>query len=297
MSKKPARNSTVKKSTKAKTLPFAAKPGKPLLSGVVSLATGESNDSEPLSAWDPDKVNDIALRFKTLIEETVDLMGPEDAAKFLISATAMAFGGDDELADSFATALNDLGELVEPRMEVYRLKVSLHDAPVKIERLIEVPDCSLGYLNEVIQAAFGWTNSHLHVFDMDREQFGPPMDDNLGMVEWQDENTVRLSDLLPTKKKKLIYTYDMGDDWRHQIEIVSKTPIEKRPLYAITIEGKGHEPPEDCGGVWGYAEMLGRLKSGTPEEFDFLESNYDPDFFDLKKANARLKQIKWKDFH
>jgi hypothetical protein len=296
MSKKNGGKSKPSKPGKSREpLDAANASGRRLLSGVVQLATRSDEFLDPISELDPDKLHDIAFRFKSLIEDTVDLMGAEEAAKFFITATATAFGGAEELASSLADALN---ELTEPEMEIYRLKVAIRDAPVKIERIIDVPDCSLGYLNEVIQCAFGWANSHLHVFDVDREQFGPILDDDMGMSEWQDESTVLLSDLLTTKKKtKLTYTYDMGDNWQHQVELISRTPVEKRAAFAVCVDGKGQGPPEDCGGVWGYGEMLERLKKGKPEEFDFLEPDYDANLFDSKDANAKLKRLKWKDFH
>jgi hypothetical protein len=222
-------------------------------------------------------------------------MGADEAAKFFLTATATAFGGFEGMGDALEEAMRDM---MEPELKVYRLKISITNSPTRIERVVDVPDCTLGYLHEVIQDAFDWTNSHLHVFEEGDQSFGPVFEDGGIPADWADEDSYLLSDLIGTaSKKKLSYTYDFGDDWVHKIELVSKSEIDKRPVCAVCISGYGAGPPEDCGGVYGYGEILERLENNKLSDEDWLPPNFDPTHFDLKKTNAALKRLKWSDFH
>lgn len=272
---------------------------KPLLSGVVSRAmqTDQTDQVEMGETTNNEAVKHLHERFRDLMRDLVDEIGEEHAVGFIITSTMKEIGGADKLLDALS---NSAAEMLggEPAMEIYRVKISIKHAPCKIERILDIPDCSLGYLHEVIQDSFGWTNSHLHCFDDGEEQFGPVFEDDGVPMEWEDENDVLMSDLLgEAKKAKFRYEYDFGDSWDHQVEIVKRTPVDKRPLSATCVEGTGAVPPEDCGGVFGYGELLERLQAGKLEEMDFLDSDYDPNQFDLKKVNTALKKLKWKDFH
>ena len=52
-------------------------------------------------------------------------------------------------------------------------------------------------------------------------------------------------------------------------------------------------PPEDCGGVWGYADMLEKLKHPGNEEYEdlieWLGEEFDPAFFSLDAVNKMLR--------
>lgn len=284
----------------AHLVPFEKRANQPLLSGVVQMAAGLSEDGKRANRVSPKKLDELASRYQNLIEETITLLGEDEGPKFMMKALANGLGIDEEVYAEFSEAVSKLDSAPEPVMEVYRLKITLVSAPVKISRTIDVPDCSLGYLHEVLQSVMGWTNSHLHHFEIDREFYGPLFEEDGGMpVEWVDECDVLMSEVLGhAKKKKFTYLYDFGDSWEHQIELTSRTHIEKRPANAICIEGAGAGPPEDVGGVWGYSEMLDRLKAGKlDEELDFLDASFEPEKFDLPEANRELKKLKWKDFH
>lgn len=271
----------------------AKKETKSLLSNIVARATGEDETALSPSEIEMEEVSNLAFRFQDLIEDAVELLGSENAARFFISATAEAFGGAGGLVDSLIAGIQ------EPTSQVFRLKISIADSLPKIERVIDVPDCSLGYLHEVIQDAFGWTNSHLHAFHDGREEYGPTFENDGGIpADWADECDVLLSELIgETKKKRFTYIYDFGDSWTHEIEVISKEAVEKLPTTAVCISGTSAGAPEDCGGVWGYSEMLDRLKKKKLTDEDFIDPDFDPKEFDLKAVNSQLKKLKWKDFH
>lgn len=84
---------------------------------------------------------------------------------------------------------------------------------------------TLGQLNEIFQAAMGWTDSHLHSFEVGADSYGTP-DPDWGS-DLQDERRVRLCQLGLSAGSRLRYTYDFGDDWQHDVlveQIVAPEP-------------------------------------------------------------------------
>ena len=105
---------------------------------------------------------------------------------------------------------------------IYRLKITLADAKPAIWRRIEVPDCTLGELHEVIQVVMGWDDSHLHQFIVGKTYYGQATPDDLDL-EVEDEDGIRISQVFPDKKKaRIAYEYDFGDSWLHDI-VLEKT--------------------------------------------------------------------------
>ena len=157
----------------------------------------------------------------------------------------------------------------DPPAPVYQIKVGLRGAKPPIWRRLEVPaDISLARLHSVIQIAFGWGNSHLHVFETPYGSFGTA-DADLGH---RSDAEVSLEQVAPAVKSKLRYTYDFGDDWDHDI-LVEKVldPDGTAPLPRCT-GGRRAAPPDDCGGIWGYAELVEILSDpADPEHQDRLE--------------------------
>jgi hypothetical protein len=176
---------------------------------------------------------------------------------------------------------------------IWQLKVRLSGTRPPIWRRLEVPgDMSLGDLHRVIQDAFGWWNSHMHVFETDLGSFGEP-DRELGFA---DERSVLLRDVAPRQGEQFMYTYDFGDNWEHVIVVEKLITKEPGARYPRCTGGRRACPPEDCGGVWGYEEVLGAVKDpgheGHEEMTSWFEEVTEPGFdaaaFDLGEANARL---------
>lgn len=139
--------------------------------------------------------------------------------------------------------------------DIYRLKVTLNDIAPPIWRRLLVPSgVSLGELHVVLQEAMGWTNSHLHCFELG--------DRRLGMVgveedaaDLEDERRTRLSTLLRREGDQLVYRYDYGDDWEHTVVLESFAPLNERLVYPLCVGGARACPPEDCGGPGGYEDL------------------------------------------
>jgi hypothetical protein len=170
------------------------------------------------------------------------------------------------------------------------LKVQLLDIEPAIWRSFTAPaDITLGDLHALLQIIMGWTNSHLHGF-RDQENCYGPVDDELD--EQIDENSVPLSDIFRKKGSALLYDYDFGDGWEHRI--TCEEVLSKGPEIAV-IDGKRACPPDDCGGVPGYYQIMEALADSDDDEhddlLDWLGDDYDPNFFDAEQVNRTLKKI------
>ena len=176
---------------------------------------------------------------------------------------------------------------------IYQIKISLIGAKPPIWRTVLVAsDLGLGAFHDVIQVAMGWTNSHLHQFIDDKKSYGIPDDDF--ELEMEDESEYKLSQLLKKEKDTLTYEYDFGDSWEHKILLEKILPYDSSTLLPVCIKGKRACPPEDCGGIWGYEELLEIISDPKhPEHEDMLEwlgGEFDPDEFDLEEINGDLAE-------
>jgi hypothetical protein len=173
---------------------------------------------------------------------------------------------------------------------VYQLKVTLKNVRPPIWRRVQVHDCSLAGLHDVLQVSMGWSNSHLHAFEVGGEQYGEP--GPMEEVEGHDEARTKLSQVVAEGFKKFTYTYDFGDSWDHVIEVEEALPAEAGVRYPCCTAGKRACPPEDCGGPWGYADFLAAVGDPNhPEHADMLEwigGAFDPEAFDLSAVNKEL---------
>jgi hypothetical protein len=146
-------------------------------------------------------------------------------------------------------------------------------------------------LNQVIQTAMGWTNSHLHQFIIDGERYSiPDVDDEEPVI---DERLHTLSQIAPYKNYKFLYEYDFGDNWEHDV-VVEK--ILTNITFALCLEGERACPPEDVGGTGGYKEFLKAIKDPDHEEHDscllWVGGKFDPEQVDFSKVNRALMRVK-----
>ncbi len=147
--------------------------------------------------------------------------------------------------------------------QVMRLRIDIKGSKPPIWRRLEVPaDLTLARLHDVIQTSFGWTDSHLHVFETGRGQFGMP-DSSLGI---SSDARVTLDRVVAQAGDKISYTYDFGDDWQHVIKVEQVLPPEPGVAYPRCTGGRRAGPPEDCGGIWGYEWLLDVIADPAHEE-------------------------------
>jgi Plasmid pRiA4b ORF-3-like protein len=142
---------------------------------------------------------------------------------------------------------------------VHCVKVSLHGSRPPVWRRIEIPSAMrLDLLPEVMQVAFGWHGYHLHAFETVCGEFGAPDDDD-DWADRKDETTAALAQVAAAEKAKVVYTYDFGDDWRHDIVVEKIMPAEPGVAYPRCTGGRREAPPEDCGGIWAFNEYQAEL--------------------------------------
>jgi len=183
------------------------------------------------------------------------------------------------------------------KQAVYQFKISLRDCKPLIWRRIQVQDCTLDKLHESIQTAMGWTNSHLHHFRVGKQLYGDPevMQENFEDLGYKDSTKTMISNILPVDGKRFSfsYEYDFGDSWEHEIRFEGACEPTAASKCPVCIEGERACPPEDCGGVWGYADLLEAINDKKHERHDelleWLGESFDPDAFDSHEATERMK--------
>lgn len=173
----------------------------------------------------------------------------------------------------------------------YQLKVTLAGVRPAVWRRLLVPSsATLKQLHYILQVAMGWTDSHLHKFEAKGQLYGKPDRDFGSSVN--DETHVRLEQVLLRVKQSMLYEYDFGDSWIHQIVLEKILPPSPELKVPKCVAGARACPPEDCGGAYGYAEFLQAIKDPShPEHDETLEwvgEDYDPEFFDLEEINKYL---------
>ena len=183
----------------------------------------------------------------------------------------------------------------KPTKTIYQFKITLLDSKPKIWRRIQIPDCKLDTLHHRIQAVMGWNNSHLHHFEIKGKRYGIPEHlDYDGDGSIIDSEKIRLSDLLANAGKKFAfeYTYDMGDNWEHEVLFEGVVKADPKTKYPVCVEGERAGPPEDIGGVPGYEHLLEVLRDPSLEEYQdalhWVGEDFDPERFDPGLATVRM---------
>jgi hypothetical protein len=174
---------------------------------------------------------------------------------------------------------------------VYQLKATLLETKPPVWRRIVVrADITLSGLHDVLQAAFGWWDCHLHEFEIDGTRFG--IDDGEGWgAPPKDERRTRLN-AVATTGSSFLYVYDFGDYWRHKIVVEKELAAAPDTRHPACIGGRRACPPEDCGGTWGYLRFLEVIRDPRHEEheemLDWVGGHFDPEAFDPADFDHRL---------
>ncbi len=176
---------------------------------------------------------------------------------------------------------------------IYQLKITLDGSKPPIWRRVEVADTiTLAKLHTIVQAAMGWYDSHLHQFSVGAEYYGVPHPE----MDVRDERRLKLNQALTAPQQKIRYEYDFGDSWLHDIVLEKVLDPEPGVSYPRCTAGKRACPPEDCGGVWGYAELLETISDPQHPEHEemreWLDEDFDPEAFDLDEVNAALRTVR-----
>lgn len=188
---------------------------------------------------------------------------------------------------------------IETAQDIYQLKVTLlgTDPPIW-RRLLVSADLTLAQLHKVLQTTMGWDDAHMHEFRAGQRRFGrpEPADPFTRMPRVESERMVPLSAVLQRAGAKMIYTYDLGDNWEHGVVLEKRLPAEPHTTYPICTDGQLACPPDDCGGIPGYYDLLDALaEPGHPrhEELqDWIGAAFNPEAFSPDQVNRRLSRVR-----
>ena len=235
---------------------------------------------------------------------TPDLWEPELARKTVRGGWVYAGRRDsDPMIESLMRQLCDQTPLSRRKREpasvagiatstsIYQLKVTLRDSQPAIWRRIQVADTILlPHLHCILQLAMGWTNSHLHLFQVGEPFFAEPSpEDDFPIIDYC---SVQLNQVAPAVADRLVYLYDFGDSWEHDIVVEGILPAQKDINHLRCLDGQRACPPEDVGGVGGYADFVKAIRNPRhPEHTEMLEwvgGAFDPDKLDLPGVNRML---------
>jgi len=181
---------------------------------------------------------------------------------------------------------------------IYQFRITLERVEPLIWRQIQVPETYTFWdLHVAIQDAMGWTDSHLHQFEVKHpktkaflmmgipeDYFGDSFDYNMILPGWE----YNLRDYFSAENPSVRYEYDFGDCWSHKIELEQILFKTEKCKYPICLAGSRSCPPEDCGGTSGYANLLDALSHPKHKEYKHLKTwagkNFDPEKFDAEKV-------------
>jgi hypothetical protein len=180
---------------------------------------------------------------------------------------------------------------------ILRIRIVLEDIEPPVWRRVLVPaDMNLARLHDVIQAAMGWEDYHLHLFHVGDHRYGvpdPTFEDPEFKV-YRDAN-IKLEDLVRRGIDRFTYTYDFGDNWIHDVIIEKSVAADPDVLYPAYVDGERQCPPEDVGGFPGYYEFLDAISDPTHEEHEHLlewvGESFDPEEFDVYRIQLGMENI------
>lgn len=166
--------------------------------------------------------------------------------------------------------------------KTYQIKATIADIKPPIWRRVVILDSmSLEALHLVLQKAFGWEGYHMHEFEVGRVHYGTTDGEDWG-VEVKSESA-RVGSILK-EGTVFSYLYDFGDGWEHKLKVEKVSDADPGTRYPVCLAGSRACPPEDCGGPWGYQDLLEALSDTShPEHYDMLEwvgEGFDPEAFD-----------------
>ena len=186
------------------------------------------------------------------------------------------------------------GGAKKPTEKVFSLRLQVVGCTPRVWRRLLVRDTLwLTRLHDCIQVAFDWFDYQTHVFTVDDVRFGNPARKHETPVE--DDRDVTLSDLELGSRDRLLYEYNFGEGWQVEIRVEKTVPVEKGVMYPRCVAGERAGPPEDCGGLEAFHDMLACIKEPTTdlgrEWLDWLGPNYDPTVCDLDKINKATRKL------
>ena len=178
--------------------------------------------------------------------------------------------------------------------DIYQLKIALKHIKPPIWRRIQVADdTTLGDLHYIVQAVMGWENDHLHVFQVGKIEYATVDGDQaVTSIEVKDEWEAQVGKVPLAVGSKILYEYDFGDGWKHDIVVERIISAEEGKHCPVCLAGARACPPEDCGGPYRYANFVIAIRDPKHPDYhdwrEWFDGGFDPEAFDLEAINKRL---------
>jgi hypothetical protein len=174
---------------------------------------------------------------------------------------------------------------------IYKLRINLIDSLPPVWRNFYVKsDIVLSDLHHIIQIVMGWDSTHMNQFIHNQTFYGMP--DPYDELETIDYRNIKLEDLLSKEGDQMIYEYDFGDNWEHRLTLKGVITDTNFPQIPYCEKGEKACPPEDCGGIPGYENLIRILSNTKNQEYEdmimWLGREYDPNEFNLSIINSKL---------
>lgn len=180
----------------------------------------------------------------------------------------------------------------------WRIRVSIADIEPPIWRTLLVPESlNFAQLHEVIQAAFGWTDSHLHQFIVGGLVIGAAelLSDDFDDRRTLEATEFRLSDLVlyHFEQPAILYEYDFGNSWNHWIVFEDQVRVAKGETWPTLLDGARSRPPEDVGGPPGYERFLEAWRDPAHDDHRAMRTwagrAFHPEAFNLEKTQKAIR--------
>jgi hypothetical protein len=183
-----------------------------------------------------------------------------------------------------------------PYDRIIQLRIALLGIEPPIWRRLQVPGLmTLPRVHRVFQVAMGWTDSHLHEFVVRGQRYGQMSRDGVP-YHAIPERSIPLHEIAYLALTRFEYRYDFGDGWQHEVRLEQELDREPGMHYPRCLAGARACPPEDSGGIGGYAELLEAMRDPRHERREdflaWLGGPFDPEAFDLDAVNRRLRRFR-----
>ncbi|HEU5080216.1 MAG TPA: plasmid pRiA4b ORF-3 family protein [Opitutaceae bacterium] len=182
----------------------------------------------------------------------------------------------------------------KPLEKVFSLRLQVVGCTPRVWRRLLVRESMwLTRLHDCIQVALDWYDYQTHVFTIDELRFGNPL--RKDEINIEDDRDVTLADLDFGARDRLLYEYLFGEGWQVEVRVEKTIAMEKGVAYPICTAGERAGPPEDCGGLEAFHDMLACIKEPNTdlgrEWLEWLGPTYDPAVCDTERINKGLRKL------
>jgi Plasmid pRiA4b ORF-3-like protein len=194
---------------------------------------------------------------------------------------------------------------------IYQIKCKLlHTKPAVYRTILVDSNTNFYELHHIVQLSMGWGNYHLfnfryHDYWLELPNEEDETDNGFSRFQKIDPRAIALKEFFISPKSKIIYTYDFGDSWNHEIQLQKILAPDSSIAVPYCLKGKYACPPEDCGSIPGYYNIIEIMKNPKHREYkEYLEwlngEPYNMEEFDINLVNENLKDLKeyiheWED--